>query len=427
MIESIFRWVRYIRDYKIIKEVKRLDLQGKYGTARVFTKDLEEGAKEQIINLLNQDFVEGSTVRIMPDVHQGMGCVIGFTADMGDKVIPNIVGVDIGCGMLTVELGKVDLDLERLDKIIHNKIPSGKNVHQGRKERYEKLEELHCIRDLKNTKRIERSIGTLGGGNHFIEVGVDKEGNKYLVIHSGSRNLGKQVAEIYQRLAIELCSGKEEYFKKKDELIEEYKAQGRRREINKELRKLKKQYDHLKPNYPRDLCFLTGEYRDQYLHDMKICQEYASLNRETMADIILENLLGKGLNEFQYFETVHNYINFKDNVIRKGAISAYEGEKVLIPINMRDGSILGVGKGNPDWNNSAPHGAGRLMSRNVAKEELKLEDFKASMKGIYSTSVHQGTLDESPEAYKPMEDIIDNMEETVEIIDIIKPIYNYKA
>lgn len=263
--------------------------------------------------------------------------------------------------------------------------------------------------------------------NHFIEVGVDSKGNKYLVIHSGSRNLGKQVAEIYQSLAVDLCSGKEEYFIKRDQIIEKLKAEGRRKEIKKELDKLNKQYQGLKPKYPRDLCFLTGKYRDQYLHDMKICQEYATLNRKIMAEIILSNLLGKSLDDFEYFETVHNYINFKDNIIRKGAISAYEGEKVLIPINMRDGSILGVGKGNPDWNYSAPHGAGRLMSRREAKRELKLEDFKKTMDGVYSTSVHQGTLDESPDAYKPMEDIINNMDEAVELIDIIKPIYNYKA
>lgn len=404
-----------------------MELQGEFSTAKVFTDNLEEGAKEQIIELLNQDFVKDSKVRIMPDVHQGMGCVIGFTADMGNKVIPNIVGVDIGCGMLTVELGSIDIDLPKLDKIIHNKIPSGKNVHEGRKYKFDKLQELYCIRDLKDTRRIERSIGTLGGGNHFIELGVDKSDNKYLVIHSGSRNLGKQVAEIYQRLAIDLCSGKEEYFIQRKEIIKEYKEKGKRKEIQKVLKELEKQYQGLKPKYPKALCYLTGDYRDKYLHDMKICQEYASLNREVMADIILSSLLGKGLDEFYHFETIHNYINFKDNIIRKGAISAYEGEKVLIPINMRDGSIIGIGKGNPEWNYSAPHGAGRLMSRNTAKEELNLQDFKESMKGIYSTSIHEGTLDESPLAYKPMEDIIKYIDETVKIIDTIKPIYNFKA
>ena len=404
-----------------------MELLGKYATAKVFTKDLEDGAKEQIINLLNQDFIEGSKVRIMPDVHQGMGCVIGFTADMGDKVIPNIVGVDIGCGMLTVELGDMDIDLPALDKIIYNKIPSGSKVHNERKYIFEGLKELHCLRDLKNTKRIERSIGTLGGGNHFIEIGTDDQNNKYLVIHSGSRNLGKQVAEIYQRLAIDLCSGKGDYFIKRDEIIKTYKEEGRRNEINKVLKELEKEYENLKPKYPKDLCYLTGEYREKYLHDMKICQEYASLNRMVMADIILDALTKKGLEEYNYFETIHNYINFQDNIIRKGAISAYNNEKILIPINMRDGSIIAVGKGNSDWNYSAPHGAGRLMSRNTAKEELTLEAFKKTMEGIYSTSISESTLDESPSAYKPIEDIIDHIGETADIISIIKPIYNFKA
>lgn len=404
-----------------------MELQGLYGRAKVFVKKLEDGAKDQIVNLLNQEFIEGSKVRIMPDVHPGMGCVIGFTADMGDKVIPNIVGVDIGCGILTVELGDMDIDLSTLDKIIHNKIPSGNNIHNDIKYKFHRLSELHCLREIKNMKRIDRSIGTLGSGNHFVEVGIDENNNKYLTIHSGSRNLGNQVAQLYQRLAIELCSGKEEYFIKKEEIIKSHEGEGRRKKIKKALDELEKDYKDSEPKYPRDLCYLTGKYRDQYLHDMKICQEYASLNREVMADIILTSLLGKGLNEFPHFETIHNYINFKDNIVRKGAISAYEGEKVLIPINMRDGSIIAVGKGNPDWNYSAPHGAGRVLSRNQAREQLKLEDFKKSMEGIYSTSVKSSTLDEAPFAYKPMEDIIDRIDETAEILHIIKPIYNYKA
>lgn len=404
-----------------------MELVGKYNKAVVFTDNLEEGAKEQIIQLLDQDFVEGAKVRIMPDVHQGVGCVIGFTAEMGDKVIPNIVGVDIGCGMLTVELGNIDIDLPKLDKIIYDNVPSGKNIHEGRKDKFEKLEDLHCYRDLKNTRRIHRSIGSLGGGNHFIEINVDSNNYKYLVIHSGSRNLGKQVAEIYQRLAIDLCSGKEEFFKKKDELIKEYKAQGRRKEINKALKELEKEYKDMEPKYPKQLCYLTGEYRDKYLHDMKISQEYAELNREVMAQNILNALLGLDLKDFEYFHTVHNYINFKDNIIRKGAISAYEGEKLLIPINMRDGSILARGMGNPEWNYSAPHGAGRIKSRREAKEAFQLEDFKKSMEGIYSTSVKESTLDESPFAYKAMDEILGNIGDAVEVIDILKPIYNFKA
>lgn len=370
-----------------------MKLKGKYGTARVFAKDLEDGAENQIIELLNQDFIEGSTVRIMPDVHQGMGCVIGFTGEMGDKVIPNIVGVDIGCGMLTVELGDIKIDLAKLDRIISKKIPSGRKVHESRKHRYDKLQDLYVFRELRDTRRMERSIGSLGGGNHFIEVGVDSKENKYLVIHSGSRNLGNQVAKIYQNKAIALCNkGRNKY-----------------------------------EAYPRDLCYLTGEERDKYLHDMRICQEYASFNREVMANTILETLFDKNLKDFSYFETIHNYINFKDNIIRKGAISAYEDEKVLIPINMRDGSILAIGKGNKEWNYSAPHGAGRVLSRTAAKEVLEFKDFKETMKDIYSTSVHKNTLDESPSAYKPMEEILDRIGDTVDVIDIIKPIYNFKA
>ncbi|HEY8362121.1 MAG TPA: RtcB family protein [Tissierellaceae bacterium] len=368
-----------------------MELKGTYGTAKVFTDNIESGAKEQIIKLLNQDFIEGTRIRIMPDVHQGVGCVIGFTADMGNKVIPNIVGVDIGCGILTVELGNIKIDFQTLDEIIYNKIPAGNKVHNNEKCKFDKLEELYCYRNLKEIKRLRRSIGTLGGGNHFIEVDVDENNNKYLTIHSGSRNLGKQVAEIYQKMAVNLCS------------------------------------EGSKTKYPKDLCFLTGAYREKYLHDMKICQEYASLNRKTIAEIIITSLLKKTLDEFNYFETVHNYIDFRDNIIRKGAISAYKGEKVIIPINMRDGSIIAVGKGNPDWNYSAPHGAGRIMSRNMAKDELTLEKFKKSMEGIYSTSINKHTLDEAPFAYKSMEEIIENIKDTVDIIKIIKPIYNFKA
>lgn len=404
-----------------------MELKGKYGTAKIFTDDLEDGAKEQIINLLDQSFIKGSDVRIMPDVHQGIGSVIGFTADMGDKVIPNIVGVDIGCGMLTVELGDIDVDLSKLDKIIKNKIPSGRNVHSARKYEFDALQDLHVFRDLKNTKRLERSIGTLGGGNHFIELGEDSKGDKYMVIHSGSRNLGTQVARHYQKLAVDLCSGKESYYDKKEEIIKTYREKDKQNLIQPALKELKKKYKGLKPEYPKDLCYLTGRFKDRYIHDMRISQQYASYNREVMAEIILSNLLGKDLDDFSYFETVHNYINLKDNIIRKGAISAYEGEKLLIPINMRDGSIIAVGKGNKDWNYSAPHGAGRVLSRTAAKEELKLEDFKESMEGIYSSSVHKGTLDESPDAYKPIDHIISSIGDTVEIIDRIKPIYNYKA
>lgn len=404
-----------------------LEVKGKYNTAKVFTDNIEVEAIEQLKELCNQPFVEGCKVRIMPDTHKGASCVIGFTADLGDKVIPNIVGVDIGCGMLTVNLGKIEIDLEKLDKIIHEDIPSGMNVHDGRVVRFPELQNLKCYRDLKNTKRIERSIGSLGGGNHFIEINESVDGTKYLVIHSGSRNLGTQVASIYQKLAIDLCSGKEDYFVKREKIISEYKADGRRNEIQKALKDLEGLYNDLKPTYPKELCFLSGDYRKEYLHDMNICQEYAILNRNTMADIILKKLLGKGFEEFEVFSTTHNYINFKDNIIRKGSISAYEGEKVLIPLNMRDGSIIAIGKGNPDWNYSAPHGAGRIMSRTKAKEKVNLEEFKASMKGIFTTSVTEATIDEAPMVYKPKEEILQNVLQTVDIVEIIKPIYNFKA
>ena len=404
-----------------------IELVGSYNNAKVFTDNLDNETHAQIINLLDQDFVKTSKIRIMPDCHAGAGCVIGFTADLGDKVVPNLVGVDIGCGVLTVDLKNIDINLRELDEIINKNIPSGSNVHERRLVPFPKLQEMYCYRDLKQTKRIERSIGSLGSGNHFIEVNIDNQNNKYLIIHSGSRNLGKQVAEYYQKIAIDLCSGKEDYYIKKEEIIKKYKEQGKKKQIKKQLKKLQAQYAELQPDYPKDLCFLTGDFKEKYLHDMKICQEYADLNRETMADIILEKMFNKSLKDFEYFHTVHNYINFKDNIIRKGAISAYKGEKLLIPINMRDGSILGIGKGNPDWNYSAPHGAGRIMSRRQAKDRVDFDEFKKSMEGIYTTSVNKSTIDEAPMAYKPMEEIIKNIDETVEIIDIIKPIYNFKA
>jgi RNA-splicing ligase RtcB/predicted DNA-binding transcriptional regulator YafY len=409
------------------EENKMIELKGKYNTARVYTDNLEPEVVSQVIELCNQDFCKDSKIAIMPDTHAGKGCVIGFTADLGDKIIPNIVGVDIGCGMTTVELGKLHIDLEKMDEIVRKWVPSGMSVHEGRIVKFPKLQELFCYRDLTNTKRIERSIGTLGGGNHFIELDKDDDENVYLVIHSGSRNLGTQVAELYQKLAVDICSGKEDYFEQREKLIADYKKEGKRKLIQSALKELKAKYDGMLPSYPKELCFLTGTYREKYLHDMNICQEYASLNRETIAATILNKLMGKSLSDFSYFHTVHNYINFKDNIIRKGSISAYEGEKVLIPVNMRDGSILAFGKGNADWNYSAPHGAGRLMSRSKAKENLKMEDFQKSMEGIYTTSVNYSTLDEAPMAYKPMEEILDNIQDTVEIYKIIKPIYNFKA
>lgn len=392
---------------------------------KIFTKNIEQEAINQIDLLLEQEPFKNAKVRIMPDVHAGKGCVIGFTADLGDKVIPNIVGVDIGCGMLCVELDKIEIDLEKLDYIINKYIPAGRNIRENPLIRFDKINELYCLRELKETKKFNRAIGTLGGGNHFIELDVDDEGNKYLVIHTGSRNLGNQVANYYQNLAIELCSGKEEMYKRQEEIIKTYKEQGKKQEIQKALKELYKEYKNNKPNLPNDLCYLEGEYREKYLHDMKICQEYASLNRSYIAREILKNI---GLQIYQkHFETIHNYIDFEDNIVRKGAIRANKGEKVIIPMNMRDGSIIATGKGNEDWNNSAPHGAGRIMSRTKAKETYKLEEFKKSMEGIYTTSVVDETIDEAPFVYKPMQEIVENIKDTVEIERIIKPIYNFKA
>ena len=391
---------------------------------KIFTKNIEKEAVGQINLLLEQETFKNCKVRIMPDVHAGKGCVIGFTADLGNKVIPNIVGVDIGCGMLCVELGQEDIDLEKFDKVVNDYIPAGRNIRELKLTDFEKIKELHCFRELKETNKFNRAIGTLGGGNHFIELNVDDENNKYLVIHTGSRNMGKQVAEYYQNLAIELCSGKEEMWKRKAEIITTYKEQGKKQEIQRALKELEKEYKDNQPELPKELCYLTGEYREDYLHDMQICQEYASLNRKYIA---LEILNKYGIIAMNKFETIHNYICFEDNIVRKGAIRANKGERVIIPINMRDGSIIAIGKGNEDWNNSAPHGAGRIMSRMKAKETFKLDEFKKSMEGIYTTSVVEETIDEAPFVYKPMQEIIDNIKDTVEIEKIIKPIYNFKA
>lgn len=397
---------------------------------KIFTKNIENEAVKQIDLLLAQEPFKKCKVRVMPDVHAGKGCVIGFTADLGDKVIPNIVGVDIGCGMLCVELGNIDIDLEKFDNIVNEYIPAGRNIREVKLTDFEKIKDLYCLRELKETNKFNKAIGTLGGGNHFIELNVDDENNKYLVIHTGSRNMGKQVADYYQNLAIELCSGKEEMWKRKAEIITTYKEQGRKQEIEKALKELEKQYKENQPDLPKELCYLEGKYREMYLHDMKICQEYACCNRVNIAHEIIKNYFSKeeyGNFEWKMFETIHNYINFEDNIVRKGAIRANNGERVIIPINMRDGSIIAIGKGNEDWNNSAPHGAGRIMSRMKAKETFKLDEFKKSMEGIYTTSVVEETIDEAPFVYKPMQEIIDNIKDTVEIEKIIKPIYNFKA
>ena len=393
---------------------------------KIFTENIEEKAKEQIDLLLEQEAFKDCKIRIMPDVHAGAGCVIGFTGNLGDKVIPNIVGVDIGCGMLCVELGDIDIDLEKLDKVIREYVPSGMNVHKEIPIPTFFLGHLKCYKQLKNKDNwLEKSMGTLGGGNHFIEIDVDENNNKYLVIHTGSRNLGKQVAEIYQNKAIEHCSYIKEATKEIEECIKTYKEQGRAKEINNELKRIREKY-YDKYKLPKDLCYLEGELKEDYLHDMEICQQFATFNRETIAGEIIARM-GLMLCVENHFHTVHNYISFEDNIVRKGAISARKGERVLIPMNMRDGCIIGVGKGNDDWNQSAPHGAGRIMSRIQAREKLNIDEYKESMKNIYTTSVSEETIDEAPMAYKPMQEIIDCIGDTIEIERIIKPIYNFKA
>ena len=397
-----------------------LEIKGKVNTAICYANVIEEEAIEQIRRMCDYEFTAGSRIRIMPDVHAGAGCTIGTTMTVVDKAVPNVVGVDIGCGMYTVNLGKSTLDFEKLDEAAHY-IPSGMNVWEGRQERFD-LQELRCYRSLRDTKRLERSLGTLGGGNHFIEVDEAADGTKYLVIHSGSRNLGKQVAELYQRLAIELNKGKETYLKQRDEIIRTLKEQGRRKEIQAALEQI--YWDKKESTMPEDLCFLYGEYLADYLHDVEICQRFARRNREKMAEILLERT---GITGGEAFHTIHNYIDTEEMILRKGAIAAHAGEKVLIPINMRDGSVLAVGKGNEEWNYSAPHGAGRIMSRRTAKEQLSLEEYRETMKGVYTTSVNESTLDEAPMAYKSLEDIIDVIRDSVDIIDVMKPIYNFKA
>ena len=390
---------------------------------KIFTNNIEQGAKEQIDLLLEQEAFKDCKIRIMPDVHAGAGCVIGFTGNLGDKVIPNIVGVDIGCGMLCVELGNIDIDLEQLDNIIRQYIPSGMNVHEEKVSNFD-FTELYCYKELKNKDGwLEKSLGSLGGGNHFIEVDIDDNNSKYLVIHTGSRNLGKQVAEIYQNKAIEYCSYKKEMQEEINDIIKTYKEQGREKKIQETLINIHKKYEG-KTKLPKDLCYLEGKDRENYLHDMKLCQEFATLNRNYIARIIMLKLNIEAIN---YFHTIHNYINFEDNIVRKGSISARLGERVIIPMNMRDGCIIGIGKGNEDWNYSAPHGAGRIMSRNIARQTLNMEDYKKSMDGIYTTSVNEETIDEAPMVYKPMEEIIEHIKDTIEVEKIIKPIYNFKA
>ncbi len=401
-------------------------ITGKYNSAKVFIDKCEDTCVEQIRDLLDLEPFRDAKVRIMPDCHAGKSCVIGFTADLGEKIIPNTVGVDIGCGMLTLELGKIDIDYAKFDDILRTYVPSGREVNEGRLMRFPKIQEMKCFRELEDTRKMERAIGSLGGGNHFIEIDVDDEGNKYLVIHTGSRQLGIQVCDIYQKKAIGLHTGKEALWDEEDRIKKEYKAAGRRAEIHDILMELHRNFRQTPPDVPVDLCFLTGKYSQDYLYDMKICQEYADENRHMIAKQIVEHY---GLNPVGEFTTVHNYIDHDSNIIRKGAVSAKKGEQLLIPINMRDGSLICVGKGNEDWNYSAPHGAGRLFSRTEAFNRFTVEEFEKTMKdaGIFTTCVNHSTLDESPFAYKGMDDIVSNIEPTADIVKVIKPVYNFKA
>ena len=398
------------------------EIKGKVNTAICYARVVEEEAIEQIRRMCDYEMTEGSRIRIMPDVHAGKGCTIGTTMTIQDKAVPNVVGVDIGCGMYTVNLGKSDIDFERVDEAAHY-IPSGMNVWEGRKEHFD-LTGLVCYRELKDAKRLERSLGTLGGGNHFIEIDEAADGTRYLIIHSGSRNLGKQVAEHYQNLAVKLDRGYDRYFEQREEIIRTYKEMGRKNEIEGALKQLHFTVYESEPSMPEDLCYLSGRYLNDYLHDVEICQAFAKRSREKMAEIILERA---GMSAVEGFHTIHNYIDTEEMILRKGAIAAHNGEKVLIPINMRDGSVLAVGKGNAEWNYSAPHGAGRIMSRGKARATLTLEDYQKTMEGVYTTSVNENTLDEAPMAYKSLADIIDVIRESVDVIDVMKPIYNFKA
>lgn len=407
---------------------------------KIFTDNIEEGALEQIKQLLSINVFSDKKIRIMPDVHAGAGCVIGFTGDLGDKVIPNIVGVDIGCGMRVLKLGKLsDIDYHAFHEHIRSNVPSGKIVREDRfgfkplvneemeiyREAKSLVTELRCYRELKDSGRIYKAIGSLGGGNHFIELDKDDEGNVYLVIHTGSRNLGKQVAEIYQAKAIKhLTEGADEFEDTIKRTIEEYKAAGRRSELQNVIKQMRRERQKAEPSLPAALCYVEGDAREDYLHDMRLCQSWAVLNRKLISLLLLKFF--SGINVEEEFESVHNYIS-DDNIIRKGSISAADGERCIIPLNMRDGSLICTGKGNPDWNFSAPHGAGRVLSRTQAYEAISMEDFEESMKGIYSESVNDFTRDESPMAYKPADEIIANIGDTVAIDTIVRPIFNFKA
>jgi RNA-splicing ligase RtcB len=397
-----------------------IELTGRYNSAKIFTDTADEASVSQVRLLLDQEFAAGSRIRMMPDIHAGAGCTIGTTMTITDKIVPNLVGVDIGCGMETAVIREKHLELQKLDKLIYEKIPSGFQIREQTHPYFDELdlEDLYCSSRV-NLGRAEKSLGTLGGGNHFIEVDRDDEGNLYLVIHSGSRHLGVEVAGYYQEEGYRALNGTTK--KDIEKLITDYKTQGRDKEIQSSIEALK---STVHTEIPKTLAYVSGELFDQYIHDMKIVQQYAQLNRQAMLHVILK---GMKLHVTEQFTTIHNYIDTDAMILRKGAVSAKKGEKLLIPINMRDGSLVCTGKGNEDWNQSAPHGAGRLMSRAAAKQSFTVSEFKKQMDGIYSTSVNKETLDECPMAYKGMDDIVKNITDTAHIVKRIRPIYNFKA
>lgn len=397
-------------------------IKGRNATAVCFASMIEPKAVEQVQRMCDSPMSEGSRIRIMPDAHAGKGCTIGTTMTVTDRIVPNVVGVDIGCGMYAANLGKADIDLTTLDKAAHH-VPTGRHVWDTPVESFD-LTSLRCYDQLRNIDRLSRSLGTLGGGNHFIEVDASKDGNQWLVIHSGSRNLGSQVAKVYQTIAIDQCRGLYEKRTRRKALIAQLRAEGRTDEIESALRSLSHKEAEAIADVNDELAYLTGQPLEDYLHDVVICQSFALRNRELMAEVICDHM---GLSIRDAWHTTHNYVNTEEMVLRKGAIAAHEGERVLIPLNMRDGSIVAIGRGNIDWNCSAPHGAGRALSRRAARESLSLEAYKEEMAGIFSTSVSEATLDEAPDAYKPVDAILGDISDTVDVVEVMHPVYNLKA
>ncbi len=397
-----------------------IHLHGKHNTAIAFTDYMEESARQIVTDLLDNPNFKDSKIRFMPDIHTGLGVCIGTTMTISDKVVPNFVGVDIGCGMLVQELDCHTVDFAALDKAIRQRVPSGNKIHAMQQvETWLAFpQELKCVNHV-NMDRALKSIGTLGGGNHFIELTQSDNGRYYLVIHSGSRHLGLQIAEHYQEMAYNQLIRNN----KKDipALVREMKAAGRESEIGKAIKEVKQNIAQVEKY--KLMAYCEAELLQNYLQDMDIAQKFAVLNRKSIAKIIASEMRWQVLSEFQ---TIHNYIDTQAMILRKGAVSAKKGERFIVPINMRDGSLICVGKGNPDWNYSAPHGAGRLMSRTQARQQISLEEVKHTMRGVYTNSINNNTIDESPQAYKNMDEIVRNMQDTAEVIERIKPVYNFK-